>query len=1129
MISNMHNVTRCISLVVILLGTSVWVSAQDKKAGTETQATGKPGVGKPGVGKPGVGKPAGGKAAADKTAGDKAGQASNRKAVGYYADAANYQNNGAFSLAIDEWKKLLSEFPKDPLASKSWHYLGICYMQLEMPDYESAEKAFAEALKDQKLDIREESLLQLNWCLFSRAKLEEAGSPKQKAMLETARDRLTEFVKMYAEGASADQAIFYLAEIEYTLGARDKAISRYESMLKNKAYAKSSLRPDAQYALGVAYEEAQQLVKANEVYNDFLGEHKEHRLRNEVQMRLADILIAQKKYEDATKLLQALSSDDKNPMADYALLRLGYSLTQQNLVDEATAKYDELEKRFPESKHLSTATLAAGQAAFRAQRWDDAAVKFRSLLSSKETRSADAAHWLAMTLMRQNKSAEVIPVLEEALLWAKDSPLEVALQMDYADALYEQPSQLEEARVAYELIATEHPEDPLAPRAAYNAAFSALQSQKLEVARKWSELFLNKYPQDPLRNDVAYVAAETLLQQGEHAASAEAYGKLIQVDSQNPARGMWTLRQSMAHYLGGKYPAAIDLLNKELAGLSDARQKAEAQFILGACYLFQEKLDGAIEQFQASHKTSSTWGQADETLMLLAEAYQRRKDAATAKVTLEDLLKKYPNTRLKPQVEYRLGQISASTGQYDEAILRYRTIVANEAAKGFHGFAQYGIAWSLMQQEKYEPARKELEPLLVAGRNDSISQEAVLADGVCLRKLGKPTEAIEGLEKFLAAKPTGASLANCLYEMGMAHVDAKQPEQSRVLFDRIVAEVPDYAAMDKVLYELGWLAEERTDGAAAAEYFGQLVQKYPRSELVPESLYHIGQSQYNAEKYADAATSYASVLDKAKSNGLKEKAIYKLGWSLFQQESYEKAAEQFRKQAVEFPQGNLAVDASFMQAECFFKRDKFAEALPMYEFAKKSLEAAGENTAASDQVRTLIYLHGGQCHRELKQWTECEKWLRQVVDRYPNTPYLATVIYELGFCAQQQNKLEDALKLYAEVANKYRNETAARARFMMGEVYFSQRDFAKAIAEFQRVMYGFGADKAPDDIKNWQAKSAFEAARCSEVLIENLKGEGRDKVVDATKVFYQFIVNQHPAHALSAQAQTRLGELSKLR
>ncbi len=908
----MPNVTRYTSFLLLFLLTSVSVEAQKKGAPDKAAQE----------------KAAQDKEVQEKGDKDKALAGSNRKAVGYYADAANYQNNGAFELAIDEWKKLLKEFPKDPLASKSWHYLGVCYMQLEKPDYEAAEKAFAEALKDQKLDIREESLLQLNWCLFSRAKLEEAGSAKQKAMLETARDRLTEFLKNYGEGASADQALFYLAEIEYTLGARDKAIQRYESLLKNKALAKSSLRPDAQYALGVALEEERKFDGAASVYRDFLSEHKDHRLRNEVQMRLADILIAQKKYDEATGMLQTLSADESNPMADYALLRLGYALSQQNMLDEATAKYAELQKRFPESKHLTAASLASGQAAFRAGKWDDAVAKFKALVENKESRSADAAHWLAMALMRQNKGAEAIPMLEDALVWAKGSPMAVALQMDYADALYEQPSNIDKARAAYELIATEHPDDPLAPRAVYNAAFSALQSQKLDDARKWSEMFLKKYPQDPLRNDVAYVAAETLLQQGEHAASAEAYSKLIQADPKNPSRGMWTLRLATAQYLGGKYPVAIELLSKELPALEDARQKAEAQFIVGASLLFQEKFDEAIEQFQASHKTSDSWSQADETLLLLSEAFQRKKDPAKAKSTLEDLLKKYPNTRLKPQVEYRLGQISAASGQFDEAISRYRAIMANDAAKGFHGFAQYGIAWSLMQQEKYDLARKELEPLLSSGRSDSITQEAFLADGVCLRKLGKPEEALAVLEKFLQMKPTGASLGNCLYEMGMAYVDAKQPEKAQSQFDRIVAEIADYPAMDKVLYELGWIAEERSDSALAQKHFGAVAEKFPNSELVPESLYHVGQALYNSEKYAEAAKSYTSVLEKAKNEGLLEKARYKLGWSQFQQNDYVGAAAQFEKQSQDFPQGVLAVDALFMRAECSFKRDKFAEACP---------------------------------------------------------------------------------------------------------------------------------------------------------------------------------------------------------
>ena len=49
------------------------------------------------------------------------GPASSRKAITYYADAANFQKNGAFQRAIEDWKKLLSEVPDDPLARKSWN------------------------------------------------------------------------------------------------------------------------------------------------------------------------------------------------------------------------------------------------------------------------------------------------------------------------------------------------------------------------------------------------------------------------------------------------------------------------------------------------------------------------------------------------------------------------------------------------------------------------------------------------------------------------------------------------------------------------------------------------------------------------------------------------------------------------------------------------------------------------------------------------------------------------------------------------------------------------------------------------------------------------------------------------
>jgi hypothetical protein len=98
---------------------------------------------------------------------------------------------------------------------------------------------------------------------------------------------------------------------------------------------------------------------------------------------------------------------------------------------------------------------------------------------------------------------------------------------------------------------------------------------------------------------------------------------------------------------------------------------------------------------------------------------------------------------------------------------------------------------------------------------------------------------------------------------------------------------------------------------------------------------------------------------------------------------------------------------------------------------------------------------------------------------------------------------------------------------MIGEAYFADRNFAKAVTEFQKTMYGFGGTQAAEDTKNWQARSAFEAGRCSEIFVADLKGERRKKAIDNAVKFYEYILDNHASHETAAQAKQRIAELKK--
>ncbi len=1050
----------------------------------------------------------------------------NKKALSYFANAADYQNGGAFELAAEEWEKLVKEFPNEAQASTAWHHLGICNLQRKEPNYQRAIEAFRESLKDSKLDLREESLINLGWALFSQARKRPAGSKEQIKELEEAKGRLSDFLKEYPDGAYLDQAMFYLGDIEHLLGNRKKAIGYFKRFLDNDKLAKSNLRPDTLYALAVAHQDENENAEASRRYQEFLNKYGSHKLGDEVRIRSAELALSNDKLSDAELLLKQVKTGGDSAMGDLALLRLGFVSGKQGKTKDAAGYYEKLLNQYSNSTHARTAALALGQIRIQEGNFDQGIASLKKVGAPADSLAADAAHWMAVALMKQNKNAEASTHCSEALKQFADS---TALRLDLADALYAQVDRRADARKAYESLASEKPDCPQAARAAYNAAFAALEAGDSVTAQQWAERFLGKYPKDSLRSDVAYIAAESLLRQGMHEAAATAYGKLIDADSKNESVNSWKLRQGMAYYMGGKYDLAAQSMQKLAQVVSDKDQKAEAKFISGASLLYTDKTDQAVQQLEESRKISDSWTGADEALLVLGEAYQRLKKTSEAKQMYQQLLQKYPQSRLKAQVQYKLAQIAASEGDFAGAVRQYRTLVADANATNFHNFAQYGIVWCLMQQDQHQAAYDELKPLLKKGLQDSIGSEAVLAEGICLRKLGQAEKSIAALNAFLQRSPKGVSLGNGLYELGLAYTELKQLEQANSALERILKEVPDYPAADRVLYEVAWNLIDQDKADQAAVKFADLVKMHPQSVHAAESNYMIAQQQYEDKQYAQAIQTYEKILTQNPEPELHEKALYKLGWTYFQMQQYDKAARQFEAQAAKFASGKLAVDGMFMLAECSFKREQYEPALTGFQRARNVLENSGKDSSASPQVRTLIYLHGGQSLRELKRWNDAEQWLNVVIQKYSDSPYLPTALYELGFCKQNQGKTEQAITHYNEVASTYRNEVAARARFMLGEVYFSQKDFAKAIPEFQRVMYGFGGDKAPEEIKNWQAKSAFEAARCSEVLINNLNGTAKKKVVETAIEFYEFVVEKHAKHELAAQAQNRLGELQKLR
>ncbi len=1051
------------------------------------------------------------------------------KAREIFADAANAQNNGAFSLAIEQWNRLLKDYPADPLASSARHFLGVCYLQQEKPDFPAAIEQFKISLQDTELKQREESLVNLGWSLYQQG-MKAEGNVRKQALGESAKV-LASLVDKYPDGSFADKAMFYAGEAESRLGNLDKAISHYSQLLQNRSMDTSSVRPDALFGLALTFDEQQQPKLAKENYDAFLAKYASHPLSKEVRMRAAEIAIKDDQIGSAVQLLEevvAAKDFEKSPNADYALYRYGFALAKSGKYKESADVYQTLSRLFPQSQYSQNSALAAGQTLMRDKKFNEAFKSFEGLLSSKDDRAAEAAHWMCQIVIIQSKPTDAIAIARRALEWASKTPSAVLLRMDLADGLSATADGKAEARTIYEQIAVENPDDAIAPRATYNAAFAALQMGAQADAQRWSEAFAKRFPNDPLASDVAYIRAESTLQLGQHESAATAFEQLITAEPKNPLRSSWETRLAAARYLSGQFEKVLELTGKAIKEKQDPMARAESFFLQGASLLKLEKFDQAIDSLQKSNQADAKWGQADEVLVVLAEAQNANGKKEEAKNTLQKILKDYPNSRFKPQVEFRLGQLSASLNDFDRALVSYDSVLSTSKDKSLLDYAAYGKAFILIQREQFAPALQLLEPIALDTREDGVGFEARVAKAICLRQLGKPKDAIVVLNQLMKAKLPPDQKPKALYELGLACSASEQLDSAIEAFQTLIDSYPKFTLLDKAYYELAWALKSQGNLEKANEVFQSMAAKYPDSPLAAEAYFHVGQAEYDNSKFDRAIKAYTVAATRSVDANLQEKSLYKLGWAFFQQKQYDQAIEQFRKQTRDFPKGNLLVDASFMVAECFLKQEKYSDAWPQYESTRRSMEMVADPDGVSEQVKAMVYLHGAQSARELKKWTEVDNWIGALKSKVPDSPLMPTAKYELAYARQNQKKTNEAIQLYSELAEDQRDEIGARSRFMLGELFFADREFAKAISEFQKVMYGYGGTQAPADIKNWQARSAFEAGRCSEVLIVDQKGEKKKKAVDVAKKFYEFVVNNHDGHSLSKQAKDRLSELSRL-
>ena len=337
----------------------------------------------------------------------------------------------------------------------------------------------------------------------------------------------------------------------------------------------------------------------------------------------------------------------------------------------------------------------------------------------------------------------------------------------------------------------------------------------------------------------------------------------------------------------------------------------QARLGLGLVYLHQQAFQRALTHFHdlAADGSSTSMSSLALNAQLLEGFCQLRLEHFQEAVTcLEPLLQRLQYPQLVAQAAVYLGGSFSALGRLEDAERAYRRAVEQSDTSRWSRLARFGLGWVYAKMNRCEESIAAFEQYLAptdeesspaggpeAGRSEIEASyaEAWLAQGQCLRRLGRDPEALTRFERIVS-NSTGDAIA---LEGGMKAIEiyrrqgryAQANEVVHALLRRPVTAI----VRNQLQMQLGTLALEQGNVAQARTVF-QLAARSPQRAIRSSALSGLGDVQRVLGDVGTAQQFYEEAVRIAEDPSVAAAAWFQLGWLQEQRGAFAQAVTVFQ-------------------------------------------------------------------------------------------------------------------------------------------------------------------------------------------------------------------------------------------
>lgn len=987
-----------------------------------------------------------------------------------YAVASGHFRARRWELAAEEYERFLELWPKHRQAASAKFFLGEARMELRL--YERARLVLRELAGDRSFPHRPRVLFrigQASWRL---------GDDK------AARRELAAFLEEYPKDVLRELALPYLADSHLALGEFQQARTRYEQALDE--FPEGRLADDCRYGLARALEQLDEVPRAIDLY-------------------------------------RALADSSTTDLADDAQLNLGARLFDRKQFEEAARVLEQLPRKFPESTLIPAARLNEGWARFQLGQYAGAAAIFARLTEHAEF-GLEAQYWYGLSYKALRRWNDAIRILL-ACAAHEEHRLAAEAEFQAADALV-QDGQNENAIEHFVHVASRWPKAAVADDSLFYASQTYLQLEQYDRVRAVAAELTRRYPESPLALRAQVLAGQAHMAEKQYREAVAVLEPVIEKAGDDPTA---RIQLGIAYQQLDRHDDAL----KVLAPLHDGEPKdprvAEVSYRMATSYAALGRHGEAAPLLEEYLRADGDGPFAERAQARLAICYANLDRLDEARDRWRRLVESDGTGPVTVPATYQVAEIAYGRGKIELAEEMFAWIVRNDGSGDYTARSLSGLGWCQFDRKQFDAAAQTMQRLLNEHPNDMLASEAALLRARALESAGNDAESLSAyavvIERYAQSReaPIAAlQRARLLYRI-------KDFRQAAEAYDRVFSEYSDLDEPDQAAYERAWVHVDLGEGERANELFLDLAKQFPNSPLAPDALLNVAEANYRAGDYAESldllekvAAALGNVADAAARARLQEALLYRRGRIAADQEQWEAVRDPLGSLVKEYPDSVLVPEAEFWLAEADYR--------------------LGENGPAEERLRGLLnsaeieqtawvgtaWLRLAQVLARRKAWQEALESLEALKKRFPKYELTYEADYLMGRClsslpSPRFDQAREAFQRCIASPQGNKTETAAQAQWMIGETYFHQRDYKRALREFLRIEPLY-------DYPLWQAAGLLEAGKCSEELAKAAGSAGdRQRYWQQSADLYRRIL-EHPEYSkteFAEQANKRLAAVQE--